>query len=92
MKRTRYISAAAAAVLCSAGLAGSALADNPIVTDIYTADPAALVHDGRMYIYTRRDEASPSQTNFAMREWRLFSSDAPAAESDVARNAASTSP
>ncbi|HEX6196454.1 MAG TPA: family 43 glycosylhydrolase [Jiangellaceae bacterium] len=77
-KRTRFTATAAAAVLCSAGLAGSALADNPIVTDIYTADPAALVHDGRMYIYTGRDEAAPTQNNFVMREWRLFSSDAPA--------------
>lgn len=48
---------------------------NPIVTHVYTADPAALVHDGTLYVYTGRDEASPTQQNFVMREWRAFSTD-----------------
>jgi hypothetical protein len=84
MKRTsrsrRYLAAAIVATLSPVGVATSALAENPIVTHIYTADPAALVHDGRMYIYTGRDEASPTQTNFVMREWRAFSSDNPSDE------------
>jgi hypothetical protein len=69
--------AAATAMALALSLASTALADNPIVTDIYTADPAALVHDGRMYVYTGRDEASPTQNNFVMREWHVFSSDNP---------------
>ncbi|MER7165689.1 family 43 glycosylhydrolase [Micromonospora sp. NPDC000207] len=49
-----------------------ARADNPIVQHIYTADPAPLVHDGRVYLYTGRDE--DGSTYFTMREWRVFSS------------------
>ncbi|MEU5274007.1 hypothetical protein AB0G77_37110 [Streptomyces hygroscopicus] len=33
-----------------------AKADNPIVQHVYTADPAPLVHDGRVYLYTGHDE------------------------------------
>ena len=55
-------------------LAAPASAANPIVTTIYTADPAPLVVGNTMYIYAGRDEASTSQQNFVMREWRVFSS------------------
>jgi hypothetical protein len=61
-----------------AGVAQPVLADNPIVTDIYTADPGALVHDGRLYLFTGRDEAAPGQQAFVMREWHAFSSADPA--------------
>jgi hypothetical protein len=45
-------------VLCIMTLlpATSAKADNPIVQTIYTADPAPLVHNGRLYLYTGHDE------------------------------------
>jgi hypothetical protein len=49
-----------------------ARADNPIVQTIYTADPAPLVHDGRIYLYTGHDE--DGSTWFTMREWRVYSS------------------
>lgn len=59
----RTLSAAIAMVglvhLAPAASGDDHLTDSPIVRDIFTADPAALVHDGRMYIYTGRDEASP---------------------------------
>ncbi|KAL3434770.1 glycosyl hydrolase [Aspergillus tetrazonus] len=51
---------------------GFARADNPIVQDIYTADPAPLVHDGRVYVFTGHDE--DNSTWYTMRDWRLFSS------------------
>jgi arabinoxylan arabinofuranohydrolase len=51
MRRRPIALATALALALSLG-ATTAVADNPIVTDIYTADPAALVHDGQMYIYT----------------------------------------
>jgi hypothetical protein len=35
---------------------GVARADNPIVQTIYTADPAPLVYNGRVYPYTGHDE------------------------------------
>ncbi|WP_418287544.1 glycoside hydrolase family 43 protein [Lentzea guizhouensis] len=49
-----------------------ARADNPIVQHIYTADPAPLVHNGRVYLYTGHDE--DGSTWFTMKEWRVFSS------------------
>jgi arabinoxylan arabinofuranohydrolase len=50
-----------------------ARADNPIVQTIYTADPAPLVFNGRVYLYTGHDE--DGSTNFTMKEWRVWSSD-----------------
>jgi arabinoxylan arabinofuranohydrolase len=49
-----------------------ARADNPIVQTIYTADPAPIVHNGRVYLYTGHDE--DGSTYFTMREWRVWSS------------------
>jgi hypothetical protein len=50
----------------------SARADNPIVQTIYTADPAPLVYNGRVYLYTGHDE--DNSTYFTMKEWRVWSS------------------
>ncbi|MGC9669609.1 family 43 glycosylhydrolase [Planosporangium sp. 12N6] len=50
----------------------SAKADNPIIQTIYTADPAPLVHNGRVYLYTGHDE--DGSTWFTMKEWRVWSS------------------
>ncbi|KAL2819608.1 glycosyl hydrolase [Aspergillus cavernicola] len=52
--------------------AGLARADNPIVQDIYTADPAPLVYDNRVYIFTGHDQ--DGSTYYNMTEWRVFSS------------------
>jgi arabinoxylan arabinofuranohydrolase len=49
-----------------------ARADNPIVQTIYTADPAPLVYNGRVYLYTGHDE--DNSTYFTMKEWRVWSS------------------
>ncbi|GGL58615.1 hypothetical protein [Planomonospora parontospora] len=61
-------------VLCVMTLlpATPAGADNPIVQTIYTADPAPLVHNGRVYLYTGHDE--DGSTYFTMRDWRVYSS------------------
>ncbi|WP_156046203.1 family 43 glycosylhydrolase [Herbidospora cretacea] len=61
-------------LLCLTALlpATSARADNPIVQTIYTADPAPLVHNGRVYLYTGHDE--DGSTYFTMRDWRVYSS------------------
>ncbi|MDG4818672.1 family 43 glycosylhydrolase [Micromonospora sp. WMMD956] len=52
--------------------ASPAHADNPIVQTIYTADPAPLVYNGRIYLYTGHDE--DGSTYFTMKDWRVFSS------------------
>ena len=51
---------------------GVAKADNPIIQTIYTADPAPLVYNGRVYLYTGRDE--DNSTYFTMKQWRVWSS------------------
>nr|WP_239093948.1 family 43 glycosylhydrolase [Micromonospora andamanensis] len=62
-----------ASVACTiALLPGVARADNPIVQHIYTADPAPMLHNGRVYLYTGHDE--DGSTYFTMRDWRVFSS------------------
>ena len=48
-----------------------AQADNPIVQTIFTADPAPLVHDGVVYLYTSHDEDDAE--GFKMLDWRLYS-------------------
>nr|WP_234320166.1 family 43 glycosylhydrolase [Streptomyces sp. SBT349] len=45
---------------------------NPIVQTVYTADPAPLVRDDRVYLYTGHDE--DGSTWFDMRDWRVWSS------------------
>src|SRR4051812_10769686 len=63
----------AAVLFCiTALLPGVARADNPIVQHVYTADPAPLVYNGRVYLYTGHDE--DNSTYFTMRNWRVWSS------------------
>ncbi|WP_443053542.1 glycoside hydrolase family 43 protein [Streptomyces sp. NBC_00285] len=51
----------------------AARADNPIVQHVYTADPAPLVYNGRVYLYTGHDEDG-SNSSFVMKDWRVWSS------------------
>jgi beta-xylosidase len=51
-----------------------AAADNPIVKDRFTADPAVLVDKGRVYLFTGHDETPPEDKGFVMHDWRLYSS------------------
>ncbi|HST81313.1 MAG TPA: family 43 glycosylhydrolase [Kineosporiaceae bacterium] len=53
-------------------LPAAAQADNPIVQHIYTADPAPLVYNGRVYMYSGHDE--DNSTSYVMRDWRVSSS------------------
>ena len=51
----------------------AALADNPIVQTNYTADPAPLVYEDRLYLYTSHDEDETVNNFFTMNDWRLYS-------------------
>jgi arabinoxylan arabinofuranohydrolase len=51
-----------------------AQATNPITTKIFTADPAALVDQGRVYLYVGHDEAPAGGKDYLMKEWRIYSS------------------
>ncbi|HTI21830.1 MAG TPA: family 43 glycosylhydrolase [Kutzneria sp.] len=68
----RAVALAAVLFCITALLPGVARADNPIVQHVYTADPAPLVYNGRVYLYTGHDE--DGSTYFTMREWRVWSS------------------
>jgi len=49
-------------------------ADNPIVQTNYTADPAPMVHNGTVYLYTTHDEDKTVRNFFTMNDWRCYSS------------------
>lgn len=46
---------------------------NPVVTHTYLGDPAALVHDGTLYIYAGHDECPPPLQYYLMNEWCILS-------------------
>ncbi len=72
MTRLRSALAVLVALVCAITLLPApAQADNPIVQNIYTADPAPLVYGGRVYLYTGHDE--DASTYFTMRDWRVYS-------------------
>lgn len=66
-KTWRAIAAVLLGVLCPA-----VEASEPIIQTRFTADPAPLVHDGTVYLYTSHDE--DDATGFKMLDWRLYSS------------------
>ena len=49
----------------------SVKAQNPFVQTWFTSDPAPMVHDGTMYVYTGHDEDRADF--FWMQEWRVYS-------------------
>jgi len=51
-----------------------AVVGNPIITNKYTADPAALVHKNTVYLYAGHDEAPDKQERYVMNEWLVYSS------------------
>ena len=52
-------------------VATAAMAQNPFVQTWFTSDPAPMVHDGTMYVYTGHDEDNADF--FWMQEWRVYS-------------------
>jgi arabinoxylan arabinofuranohydrolase len=53
-------------------LAGTSRADNPIIQTKYTADPAPLVYQDTVYLYTSHDE--DDAVSFKMYNWMLYTS------------------
>lgn len=49
-------------------------AQNPIIQTNYTADPAPMVHNGTVYLYTSHDEDKTVRNFFTMNDWRCYSS------------------
>ncbi|MDP4203186.1 MAG: glycoside hydrolase family 43 protein [Bacteroidota bacterium] len=51
-----------------------AKADNPIIQTSYTADPAPMLYDGTVYLYTSHDEDKTVRNFFTMNDWKCYSS------------------
>ena len=49
------------------------MSQNPFVQTWFTSDPAPMVHNGRIYVYTGHDEDGADF--FWMQEWRVYSSE-----------------
>jgi beta-xylosidase len=65
------------AILCSLALfliIQPLRAANPAITGVFTADPAALVYNGTVYLYTGHDQPPEKQQRYVMKEWLCFSS------------------
>jgi len=69
--RRRNLAWIAVLVVLLGAVAGVARADNPVVQTIYTADPAPLVYEGKVYLYTGHDEDNSSY--FTMKDWHVYS-------------------
>lgn len=48
--------------------------NNPVIKDKFTADPAALVYNDTVFLYTGHDEAEVEGRFYQMNEWLVFSS------------------
>ena len=47
--------------------------ENPIIQTNYTADPAPMVYNGRLYLYADHDEDVTVNNFFTMKDWRVYS-------------------
>ncbi|MFG6432901.1 glycoside hydrolase family 43 protein [Roseateles sp. LYH14W] len=50
-------------------LPATTLALNPIIQTMYTADPAPIVHNGTLYVFSGHDEDVGEKGNFNMKNW-----------------------
>jgi hypothetical protein len=72
MKTLRSFRTASFALLATLSLALHGRAENPIVQTIYTADPAPMVHEGTVYLYTGHDEDDAPNNKYLMHDYQLF--------------------
>ncbi len=55
------------------GAALMSFAQNPIIQTVFTADPAPLVHNDTLFLYTGHDEDSATSKGFIMDDYLCFS-------------------
>jgi len=61
-------------VFCAFPMASiAAMAQNPIICDRYTADPAPYVHGDTLYLFVDHDEDVTENGYFTMKDWLLYS-------------------
>ncbi|HUC80801.1 MAG TPA: glycoside hydrolase family 43 protein [Flavisolibacter sp.] len=68
MKKTKLFIAVFA---CAASI--QLKAQNPVIQTAYTADPAPMVYNGKLYLYTGHDEDQSSW--FVMNNWKLYTTE-----------------
>lgn len=71
---TLALAGALASAVVSCAAPPPARNGNPTVKDMFTADPAALVDGGRVYLYVGKDEAPLGGKDYVLNEWRVYSS------------------
>ena len=69
--RHRFLNTASAAF--AFGAAAHLHAANPIVTDVFTADPAPLVVGDTVYLYCGQDDARTPRDGYRMPRWLCYS-------------------
>ncbi|USX24218.1 family 43 glycosylhydrolase [Oxalobacteraceae bacterium OTU3CINTB1] len=69
MKKSTRSAAVLLSALTSLPLASFAL--NPVIQTMYTADPAPMVHNGTLYLFSSHDEEVGEKNNFNMKNWVL---------------------
>jgi arabinoxylan arabinofuranohydrolase len=60
-------------LIASLALSSASFADNPIVQTNYTADPAPMVYQDALYVFTSHDEDVTVRNFFTMNDWRCYS-------------------
>lgn len=71
--RTLGVVIRAAALGAALSFSGTLSADNPLVSHVYTADPAVRYYDGRFYVMASHDK--DGATSYDLSDYYLFSSD-----------------
>src|SRR3569833_1066993 len=67
------MSLGAIALAVTAAMTKAAHADNPIVQTSYTADPAPMVYQGTLYLYTSHADDVTVHNFYTLHDWRLYS-------------------
>ncbi len=62
-----------AAMISAASISLAASAQNPVISTMFTPDPAPYVHDGKVYLFVDHDEDDAQY--FYMKDWALFSTE-----------------
>jgi arabinoxylan arabinofuranohydrolase len=62
MNKTRHVLLSLSSVSALVLAARASVADNPIIQTKYTADPAPLVYDDTVYLYTSHDEDNATRS------------------------------
>lgn len=70
---TKIIAGVMVLCLTTLSFAMPSKADNPIVQNIYTADPAPMVSGDTLYLYTSHDEDKLVNNFYTMNDWKCYS-------------------